>query len=51
MISDNALLMLLKFLKAFLTCIGIPSEMGAELVMSLWNVLGVGQDNFERYVV
>ena len=64
LISDNALLMLLRFLKAFLTCIGgvIPNGAGAELVLSLAalvpltmysvrNVLGFDRDNFERYVV
>ena len=64
MISDNALLMLLRFLKAFLTCIGsvIPNEAGAELVMSLAavvpltmyslrKILRVDRDNFETYVV
>lgn len=56
--------MLLRFLKAFLTCIGsvIPNEAGSELVMSLAalvpltmyslrKVLGVDRDNFETYVV
>lgn len=37
LISDNALLMLLRFFKAFLVCIGsiIPNGAGADLVLSL----------------
>lgn len=64
LISDNALLMLLRFFKAFLVCIGsiIPNGAGADLVLSLAallsmtmyslrNFLGIDRDNFERYVV
>ena len=63
LISDNALLMLLRFFKAFLVCIGsiIPNGAGADLVLSLAallpmtmyslrNFLGIERDNFERYV-
>lgn len=63
-IRDNALLMLLRFFKAFLTCIAsmIPNGAGADLVMSfatlvaitmysLRNVLRIDRDNFERSVV
>ena len=64
LISDNALLMLLNFIKAFLTCIGaaLQNGAGAEFALSLAAgvpttmyslrmFLGVDRDNFERYVV
>ena len=64
LVSDNALLILLRFLRTYLTCIAsvLPSAAGGDVVMSLAalvpltmysvrNVLGIDRDNFERYVV
>ncbi|XP_068676425.1 uncharacterized protein [Montipora foliosa] len=64
LISDNAVLMLVRFLKTFLTCIGeiIQNRAGAEFVLSVAGllpstmhsfrkILGINRDSFERYVV
>lgn len=63
-ISDNAVLMLLRFLKAFLTVIGtvLQNGTGAEFLISLATIvpttmyslrmlLRIERDNFEKYVV